>query len=786
MYIRINNNRGDVVRRNSSHSFTVKALPEKGILTLAYKDVTLLECRPRLGYKGKFVEPPELRITEVTREGNIWRVELELEGKKLYLILEEVLDDALYIRLTQVPPGDEKHENIGILAMKIFEMSKALVVHLGRGVPFYAAAFGYHTEKAAGRKPYSSPPPEAPAYPVEKPEHMAHADELGQDPFSFPVVVKDLTAFRHHVPIIFMALKVKDLVVLLMPYSDQGYKSFIRIEQEEWPIRFWSRNFVPGVYEKTIPLGLVVIDRDPYGAVEKLGTSLKLVSGGIIRLREDKKFPEVFSYLGWCSWNAFLHDIDHKKIVDMVRKLIDKGAPIRFVIIDDGWHTLKDKEKVVFARRLASFLPDASKFPGGFRALVEELHKLGIRWVGVWHTLQGYWGGVDPEAFKEYEGCLIKGQDGRYMPSPIELKGFKFYHDWYVKLTSEGISFLKVDNQNDQPRFYAGQIPAMEGARNIHYCLQGAAYGTGLEILNCMCMTPENFFNWIVSNVSRASVDYIPKWKAGAKLHLMFCVYNSLWYSLFTWPDFDMFMSYDPYAWPHAIFRAISGGPVYITDGPLGEPNIELISKLALSDGKLPRPDTPAMPSRDIIFEDVYNDAIPLKAWSKAIIEGFGEVGIIALVNVNKDGVVERFNVKPSDVFSEDTEYLVYDWRDGSFRILKLNESIDGELKELDWKLFIVSPIKAGIGVVGLTKVFISPKGISRMRILDNGVILYLEDQGLFKLYIGDREVTVRSESGAYEVDERLSRPGTYYLKDGMLSILSKEGDKVVIIEFKR
>ena len=87
-----------------------------------------------------------------------------------------------------------------------------------------------------------------------------------------------------------------------------------------------------------------------------------------------------------------------------------------------------------------------------------------------------------------------------------------------------------------------------------------------------------------------------------------------------------------------------------------------MIKKLTLSDGRIPRPDAPALPTKDVIFEDVYNARIPIKARSFVSVEGFGRVGLVVVTNVNKNGETEDYLVSPSDLFEEEGEYLVYDW----------------------------------------------------------------------------------------------------------------------------
>lgn len=585
----------------------------KGILRVLVDGEEVMELSVMLERGDKRLAHPELKLGDAETKEDRFSIRVEAGGLSFKAVLEFVADFVFYAYLDEMPGTPEGQEDVGILGINALDLDRALVYHLGRHPPDYFLGFGYYTEKAAGREPRSAPPSDLPAYP---PEELEQEGELGQDPFSFPVVTGDLGTLPFEAPIVFAILRgVSGRVIGLLPLSDGGCKSLLRVENGL--MEFRSRSFLPGFETERIPLGVVSMGSDPYEVVEGAAVSAKKVAGHCLRLRREKRYPEPFKYLGWCSWNAYLHDITQDKIANSVEDLVKAGVPVRFVIIDDGWLSVRE-------RRLISFLPDAEKFPSGFRPLVEKLRDLGVRWVGVWHTLQGYWGGLDAGSFRDYAGSIFEGGDGRCMPSPIDLRAYKFYHDWYQELSRQGISFVKVDNQNDQPRYFAGKVPMAEASRNIHHALQGAAYGSDLEILNCMCMTPGNYLNWVVSNVARASSDYIPSWKAGAKFHLMFCVYNSLWYSQFAWPDYDMFMSYDPYAWQHAVFRAISGGPIYITDGPRERPNLDLIRKLAFTDGRVPRPDMPALPDREILFEDVYNGSKPLKAWTMVHVDGFG------------------------------------------------------------------------------------------------------------------------------------------------------------------
>jgi hypothetical protein len=79
----------------------------------------------------------------------------------------------------------------------------------------------------------------------------------------------------------------------------------------------------------------------------------------------------------------------------------------------------------------------------------------------------------------------------------------------------------------------------------------------------------------------------------------------------------------------HAAARAVSGGPIYVSDSP-GNHNPELLRKLILSDGTILRPKLPARPTLDCLFSDVMSDGkTALKVWS------LNDVGaVIGMFNV--------------------------------------------------------------------------------------------------------------------------------------------------------
>ena len=98
--------------------------------------------------------------------------------------------------------------------------------------------------------------------------------------------------------------------------------------------------------------------------------------------------------------------------------------------------------------------------------------------------------------------------------------------------------------------------------------------------------------------------------------HMVHCAYNSLWMGNFIQPDWDMFQSTHSCATFHAASRAISGGPIYVSD-TVGNHNFELLKTLVLPDGSILRCEYYALPTRDCLFEDpLHNGKTMLKIWN--------------------------------------------------------------------------------------------------------------------------------------------------------------------------
>jgi hypothetical protein len=402
--------------------------------------------------------------------------------------------------------------------------------------------------------------------------------------------------------------------------------------------------------------------------------------------------------LGWCSWNAFYTNLSYEKILESVQTLRGLGIRPDFVIIDDGWGRYR-------SRMLASLEPRLD-----LAGLVRGLKELGVRKVGLWHALQGYWMGVDCERELSTEGT-----DGRRIPKQ------EFFEKWYERMREWGIDFVKVDNQYDLVSSFLDLMPVEEAADRLLGWIYEASRKE-LFILNCMAMVPECLVNFRTP-LCRASFDYPPDSKDLQKKHLLASFYNSLWLSQTCVPDFDMFESSGRFALTHAQARVLSGGPVYVTDEPR-RVEARLLHRLCLDDGTIAGVDFPALPCDDSLFQDPYSYPVPLKVFSR--VEGTGIVGVF---NLNREGKKERVSVGPGDARMRG-ECILYAVERKIF-----GKRLEFELGELEGEIVVVSPLKRGISVIGIEELLVPPAGIRRNRIRKTGTLLvYSEREGRARL----------------------------------------------------
>ncbi|HWS87933.1 MAG TPA: Sip1-related alpha-galactosidase [Pyrinomonadaceae bacterium] len=554
---------------------------------------------------------------------------------------------------------------------------------------------------------------------------------------------------------------------LLVPLAGGGMLGEVGVSEIEWrpEFRVTASSYDPDLAPRRVPLFAYAAGADPYALPRATYETAFAATGQYGRLRWQKPYPEVFRSLGWCSWNAYGQDVTAEKVAASVRSIREKNIPLGFVLVDDGWLSVRDQ-------KLAAFEADASKFPGGMAALARRLREeYRVPHVGVWHTFQGYWNGVAPDSELERKYRMFKGLEGKLLPDPRDGRGQSFYEDWFRLLKGWGYDFVKVDGQGNNVKFTDGLMPLFDAGGGSHRNLQAAAGkffdAGGLGLINCMEMSLENAYNWHASNVARSSDDYQPELRHNPKDHVYQNAYNAFWISNFAYPDWDMFQSHDEAAEYHAAARAVSGGPVYFTDEP-GKERPEILKRLALADGRLLMADEPAQVTRDLLLNDPSVEPVPLKVSARVTRPGY-TAGVVAAFNVNKtaERVAGALGALDAELPAGETQpgVSVYKAGDRSVRIITRGMSLPFELGETGFELFTVVSARGGVSVFGLLDKYLGPAGVVSVRQEGRGVtVVRLREAG-------DFGAGLFSPPARVEVDGRRLPPSAYTYWQGLLRV---------------
>jgi len=483
---------------------------------------------------------------------------------------------------------------------------------------------------------------------------------------------------------------------------------------------------------------------DPFELVEKcVKTARKLLNNGCAS-RSERRYPEIFEYLGWCSWDAMPIGVYEDGILEKCSEFKEKAIPVKWAIFDDMWAEVrpfragKTREELFASHRspLYDFEAGYDRFPNGLAHAVEKVKEFGME-VGIWLPTTGYWNGLEPGSPAE-ERCrdyLISAVNGFLIGDWHENASFGFYNTIHRFYRECGASFMKVDNQSMTRRFYKGMESVGRVTREYHRGLE-ASMGLNFDntMINCMGMASEDMWNRSFSPISRCSDDFKPEDRAWFTKHILQCTYNSILQGQFYWNDYDMWWTDDSQAEKNSVLRAVSGGPVYVSD-QIGRSRAEVLAPLAFSDGRILRCDRSGMPTADCLTVNPETGDTPLKIQNMA-----GRSGIVAAFNITKEQHPVTGSVRPSDVPGlEGERFVVYEHFSGGFRIVSRDEAVSFRLADIDdYRLFVIVPYENGFAAIGRTDKFISPAAVTaqcgeQITLYEAGPYAYVKDGVLFR-----------------------------------------------------
>ncbi|KAJ1378194.1 Glycosyl hydrolases 36 [Sesbania bispinosa] len=501
---------------------------------------------------------------------------------------------------------------------------------------------------------------------------------------------------------------------------------------------------------------------DPFRLVKEAMKVIR-VHLGSFKLLEEKTPPCIVDKFGWCTWDAFYLNVHPEGVWEGVKGLVEGGCPPGMVLIDDGWQSICHDEDPITDQeginrtsageqmpcRLIKFEENykfreyRSPSGRGMGAFVRDLKEQfkGVEQVYVWHAFCGYWGGIRPNVPGMPEAKVIAPNLSPGLQMTMEdlavdkivnngvglvppHLAHHMYEGLHSHLESAGIDGVKVDVIHLLEMLaeeYGGRVDlakayykALTASVKKHF--KGNGVIASMEHCNdffllgtksiALGRVGDDF--WCTDPSGDPNGTY---WLQGC--HMVHCTYNSLWMGNFIHPDWDMFQSTHPCAEFHAASRAISGGPIYVSDC-VGKHNFKLLKSLVLPDGSILRCEYHALPTRDCLFEDPLHDGkTMLKIWNLN-----KYTGVLGLFNCQGGGwcpvtrrnkSVSEFShavtcsASPKDIewsngkrpmcIKEVDVFAVYLFKDNKLKLMKSSDKFEVSLEPFSFELLTVSPV---------------------------------------------------------------------------------------------
>lgn len=531
---------------------------------------------------------------------------------------------------------------------------------------------------------------------------------------------------------ILLQLNEAKYLALLPMTSPEVYGQFF-IENDKLVIK--TGNFGTERVQGDIPLLIWAYGDSPYAATQAVWEQVFESGYVAAQPRSTKEFPEMYGYLGWCSWEFYKKTINEQILVDAVHTLEATEAPLRWMIVDDGYFNLAKRNK------LNTLIPVKNKFPNGWKPITDLKSPDKIKWMGVWRHSGGAMGGINPghsmKEMKPYLASTKKGKGGAFLPNGTKEAATAFYEMNMRNAKESGFDFTKVDFQTKTFDLYKGSANAVRNMRAMNEALEESAKKFDIPLLNCIAQPNVNSLQTKYSALTRSSPDYNQKDKDKNKCNTYQSFANHLWMGQTVWGDLDMFHSHDERdVKPMAIARAISGGPVYISDEP-SKIVPEVLIPFAYEDGKLLRTAAPATLLPESFFihpfrdDNVFRVVAPME----------DHVAAIALFNFTEGGktLESGFAAKdyghagellqPAENWAQPEEgLLVYDRE--LKKAVSLNDGFKTEVGTFGAKLFLLYPKTKGWAVIGRTDKYLPAAAVKITSVSDQQVAFTLKESG--------------------------------------------------------
>ena len=499
-----------------------------------------------------------------------------------------------------------------------------------------------------------------------------------------------------------------------------------------------------------------------YELIEKAGMSVCNKFTDMIH-KNDKKSPEFMDYFGWCTWDSFYDLVKAEDIKTGLESFKKGGFVPKFLLLDDGWQTVKEEGERGFWK-LSSFKAN-DKFNNCLSETIDMAkQEFGVEKFFVWHAVMGYWGGVDTKSpemqkYRPQPSCAVHTdgikennlacwQSNAFPYGIVDSQmAFDFYNDYHTYLKNEGVDGIKVDVQSAIEGHGAGKGGRVQLVKKMRSSMEASvAYNFDGEMINCMSCSNDNIYYSKRTNMMRSSDDFFPKKEESHVAHVYINAINSVWMGQFTNCDWDMFQTTHEYGAYHAAARAISGGPVYVSDR-VDEHDFDLIKKLVDDDGKILRANDTAMPTIDCIFEDIRVSGNLFKIFNKNLYNG-----VVGVFSPKHDEKEKHITVRPEDINGyERGVYAAYSFKTGEAKVLSENEGLNVTLKSKEFDIVTFAKVNDGFAVIGLTDKMNSGGAVKNIICTHKGYLIDVCGSGKLTLFC-DKKI-----SGVYVNGEKTS-----------------------------
>ncbi|MBQ3639965.1 MAG: hypothetical protein II955_05545 [Clostridia bacterium] len=553
-----------------------------------------------------------------------------------------------------------------------------------------------------------------------------------------------------------------DGYLAILPLCGDVFKTVICGTEEGLAFRMYANTSVTDCREQ--PAFLWMRGDHPLSLLFDIAEAAGAFLG--LPMRKERPVADVFNTFGWCSWDAMQIRVNHAGLLEKIAEFREKKVPVRFAILDDMWADVPTLNEIpadasfgsmvstMHKSKLRSFEGDPVRFPNGMKAAIDDLHRAGIPNVGVWFPTTGYWAGLEPGSVIEAQeaGNLVTTEAGQRIVSPETEKAQAYFGDLCRTVKSWGADFVKIDNQGFHSR-YRGIAPIGQSAKAIQNAIDDATDDCfGGALINCMGMPSECMFNRR-SAISRCSDDFMPESREWFAKNILQCAYNGLLQGQFYVNDWDMWWTDDEQAAKNSLCRAISGGPIYVSD-KIGRTRPEVLKPLLLRNGRIIRPDESATPTEDCLMENPTKTDKIFKIRNR-----IGENGLVAVFNIQAENRSVSGFVSPENACLPTGTYAYYESFTKTAGILQAGEEIPVRLENRDeFRLYTFVPMKNGVAALGRLDLFMGIGAIEKQ----DGNQITLCEAGTTG-FVSERPLTFTDENGNAVPCER----------KGMLSVLN-------------